>query len=242
MGAMKVEPRVEAALAALGWKTWLGCALLCAGIVSGTRAIAQQREQPATIYERLSAAYRTYDLESVTRLYDEAAVTAELDAAGSPLVAKGRAEIRASFEKLFSTHKRRGHGIDIAFRRVSHRPAPGETTDTGIYRFRASQGDRVVGESYGRFVVVYKDLAGGPAISADFSSASSLDEFETAAGPVLGGGSDEILSAPYHDRFLGTYIAANACRYRITRSQRRLYVEDDCGGELLGLDRISGTE
>lgn len=52
----------------------------------------------------------------------------------------------------------------------------------------------------------------------------------------------EKLSAAQYDRMLGNYVDENGCGYRVTRSQWRLYLENACAGEIVGLERLSALE
>jgi len=202
-------------------------------------ATAPTLETPDSIYSAFSAAYTAENAAAVSGLYSEDAVTAEFESGRPPKPVIGAAAVQSSFERLFRAYASGDRSVAISFR-ITHRSVgPAQVIDGGYYRFRITEPGRAPRESYGAYVLTMARRASGWRISSDISTTASLDDFERAEGGLVGS-TDETLSPAFYDRLLGEYRASDGCRYFVTRSSRRLFLDDRCAGTLRGLDRVSG--
>jgi pimeloyl-ACP methyl ester carboxylesterase len=143
----------------------------------------------------------------------------------------GRAAIARGFADVF---KQLGSSIDINFRFSSRASINGGTADAGYYRLIIGRGAGAQ-RYYGSFTTVVRDQK----FVSDTSGHATEDDFEGAAGTVLFSANDELLSATYYDRHVGTY-SDGRCNIVITRSMRRLFALDECTGQWRALTRVDG--
>jgi dienelactone hydrolase len=189
-------------------------------------------------YLQLREAYAQSDPDKAAAAYTDQATYTELYPNTTPVLRVGKKAIRDGFAGIFNQFgpPSRSNPIDLNFRLVSRQKTTGGNADVGYYRLTVGRGS-AAHRYYGAFGT---QIDGGRFVS-DSSTSASIEQFESAAGPMLLANDEETLDGTYYDRHVGLY-SDGKCNLVITRSVRRLFALDECTGQWRGLERLSGLD
>jgi dienelactone hydrolase len=205
-------------------------------LLAGAASTAASEEDRA--YLQLRDAYAQSDPEKAAAAYTDQATYTELYPNTAPVLRVGKIAIRDGFAGIFDQFgpASPSNPIDLNFRLVSRQKTTGGHVDVGYYRLIVGRGSRTH-RYYGAFGT---QIEAGRFVS-DSSTSASIEQFESAAGPMLLANEEETLDGAYYDRHVGLY-SDGECNLVITRSVRRLFSLNECTGEWRGLERLSGLE
>ena len=146
---------VRAVSVVLGASAWLGWSPANVArqvprqVRADSSALTRQIDE---VYASFRDAYARLDPAAVAGLYADDA----LYLAGDSELRRGTAAIRAVFETFFSSVRADSARLELRFRILQRRMAPGLATDVGYYRLVRVRGTERRMPSIGRFVTVLR--------------------------------------------------------------------------------------